>query len=233
MDNNWRLAFQLDARGGDLDGLERALAASRGTIQGIVGDAHVRMGVTDRHPDLEAIQDRRKTLHRGVDGAIEVTVGPARAAALAAIAGALRDVISGFSAPSSVELTAGPIYPMVPVRDGETFLSLAFRRYPGTTSQQFRDWWRYQHAPLCIPILGEAMLAYDQVHVDPDATQAVCAAFGAAPTPYDAYDNLTWADPKGFLKSVSDADAMQRIFADEQGRIDDASRRHTLMRRIG
>jgi hypothetical protein len=233
MDDSWRLAFQLDAPDDDLDGLERALSRSSQTIRLIVGDGHVRMGVADQHPDLAEIQARRKTLHRGADGAIEVTIGAERARAIPEIAQALEAVITGLAAPWSVELTAGPVYPMVPVREGETFLSLAFRRYPGTTSQQFRDWWRYQHAPLCIPILGEVMLAYDQVHVDAAATEAACRAFGTPATPYDAYDNLTWADPHGFLTSISDAPAMQRIFEDEQGRIDDPSRRHTLMRRVG
>jgi len=122
---------------------------------------------------------------------------------------------------------------MVPVRDGGAFLSLAFRRDPATTSEQFQTWWRYQHAGVAIPVLGPGMLAYDQVHVDFAATEAVARAFGVERVAYDAYDNLTWADFRAFLTSISDPEGMMRVYADEVGRIDNSSRRHAIMRKIG
>jgi len=127
---------------------------------------------------------------------------------------------------------AGPMFHMVPPGEGDAFLSLAFKRYPGTTSESFRSWWHDQHAKVAIPVLGSAMLAYDQIHVDPDVTEALAEAVGVALVTYDAYDNLTWADRYGFLDSIGDLQGMARIKEDEIERIDDSSRRHALMRRI-
>ncbi len=121
---------------------------------------------------------------------------------------------------------------MVPVTDGDAFLSLAFRRYPGTTVEQFRQWWYSQHAPLCIPILGEEMLGYDQVHVDPEMTRKAAEALSVPFVDYDAYDNLTFHSQEGFLKACSDETGMALIAQDEEGRIDNTSRRHALMRRL-
>jgi len=233
MNEHWRLAFMLNAPGGDLDALEASLAGAGDAIRRAAGDAHVRTGVADRHPDLAPLESRGEVKYRTVDGAVEITVDTARAGELPAVTSALRDIIGKLAAPGSVEVMAGPIFHMVPVSDGETFLSLAFRRDPATSKAQFADWWLNQHAPLCIPILTPQMLAYDQVHVDQAVTDAVSAAFGAPTVTYDAYDNLTWADRQGFLGSIGDADAMARIFQDELGRIDETSRRNNLMRKVG
>jgi hypothetical protein len=233
MNTRWRLAFMFDAAGGDLGRLERALTDAGGRIRELAGDAHLRMGVADQHPGLAAPRGRGDAEPGTVDGAVEISVAAARVGDLAALSRSMRGVLEGLAAASSVQVMTGPVFPIVPVRDGGAFLSLAFRRYPGTTSRQFRDWWLHQHAGVATPILGPGLLAYDQVHVDPAATQAVSRAFGAEPAAYDAYDNLTWEDADAFLRSISDAAGMARIFADEVGRIDDPSRRHALMRKIG
>ena len=234
MEDAWRLAFMFNARGGDLDALEEALVRVAGGIRGVAGEAHVRLGVADVHPDLGAsFRDREKGGRRIVDGAVEITVAAGRAGELTAIAGALRDTLDELAGPGSTEVMTGPVFSIVPVRDGGAFLSLAFKRYPRTTSQQFRDWWLHQHAKVATPVLGAGLLAYDQVHVDAAATQAVAQAFGVAPVAYDAYDNLTWDDRDAFLRSISDPVEMARVYADEEGHIDHASARSALMRRVG
>jgi hypothetical protein len=223
-----------DAPTGDLDALEAALAGGGKAIRALAGDAVVRLGVADRHPSLAAPSgsDYDSANWRKVDGAVEITVDASRAGDLASISQAARNLLQPLAAPGSVEVMTGPMYPMVTPRDGEAFLSLAFKRDPATTSAQFRRWWREQHSVIAIPVLGAPLLAYDQVHVDPAATEAVSRAFGVEPFGYDAYDNLTWADREAYFASISDLEGMTRIFADEIGRIDDGTRRHALMRRI-
>lgn len=233
MNSHWRLAFMLDAPGGDLDGLEASLLRAGETFQRRAGDAHLRLGIADLHPDLGALRDRGDVKLRAVDGAVEVTLATARTGEIPEIAQAIGDILEALAEPGSLEVMTGPIFPIVPVRDGGAFLSLAFRRYPGLTSQQFRDWWLHQHSAIATPVLGAGLLAYDQVHVDPAASAAAARAFGAEPVDYDAYDNLTWDDRDAFLRSISDPEAMARVFADEVGHIDDPSRRNALMRKIG
>lgn len=235
MDDLWRLAFMFDARPDQGDGLDGLLAQRGGAIRRLVGDAEVRLGVADRHPAL-AVQGASADdteRWRTVDGAVEITLSASRAAELASLSQALRDLLHPLAAVGSVDVMAGPMFPMVKPRDGEAFLSLAFKRDPATTSGQFRRWWREQHSQIAIPVLGAGLLAYDQVHVDPAATEAVARALGVHAVGYDAYDNLTWADRDAFLASISDPVGMARVYADEVGRIDNRTRRHALMRRIG
>ena len=133
----------------------------------------------------------------------------------------------------AIAVMAGATHFMVPIKAGNTFLSLAFRRYPGTSVEQFRTWWHDQHAPLAIPALGEGLLAYDQVHVDREISRAAAEALGVADVEYDAYDNLTFASRAGFLEACSrDPEGMARLAVDEMGRIDDPTRRHALMLEI-
>jgi hypothetical protein len=145
----------------------------------------------------------------------------------------LRPLLAEFADLASVEVMAGPIFSMLPARPGNAFLSLAFRRCPGTTSQQFREWWLQQHSRIAIAALGPGLLAYDQVHVDQAASKSAANALDVPYVEYDAYDNLTWRDHHAFLESCTqDLEGMARIRADEIGRIDDTSRRHSLMREI-
>lgn len=235
MSTSWRLAFMFDAPAGDLAALEATLAAQGPAIRAAAGDAQVRLGVADRHPDLMTATKTEYAVDqwRTVDGAVAVTVAAARAPELAELARTLSEIIAPLAAPGSVEVMTGPMFSMVPVRDGEAFLSLAFRRDPAITSAQFRSWWHDRHSAVAIPVLGPGLLAYDQVHCDAAATEAAALSFGTAPNAYDAYDNLTWADRNAYLASISDAGGMATIFADEIGNIDDSTRRHALMRRIG
>jgi hypothetical protein len=233
MDQHWRLAFMFDAREGDLGGLEDGLRRSGAQVRRLAGDAAVRLGVADRHPDLAVLRQIGEVKLRGVDGVVEVSVAGSRAAELPGVARALREALDDLAAPGSIETMAGPMFHMVPVRDGGAFISLAFKRFPGMTSQQFLDWWLHQHSAVAIPVLGADLLAYDQVHVDLAATQAVSRAAEVDFVPYDAYDNLTWKNRDAFLRSTGDTEGMARVFADEVGHIDNPSRRNALMLTIG
>jgi len=233
MQTHWRLAFMFDAPGGDMAALEMSLANAASAIRSAAGN-RVRIGVAMHNSQV----DEREGAHdvanwRHVDGAIEVSIPNDRHAEIAGICRALRPILDAIVAPSSLEVMTGPMHHMVPVREGGAFLSLAFRRYPGTTVEDFRKWWYSQHAPLCIPILGEEMLGYDQVHVDTATSREAADALGVPFVDYDAYDNLTYRSQEGFLISCSDEAGMTLIAQDEQGRIDNASRRHALMREIG
>jgi hypothetical protein len=232
MPDHWRLAFMFDAPGRDLAALEDGLLRATGRIRSLAGGAHVRLGVTYENRDLQGVRGPDEEPKRDVDGALEVTVAAARAPSLPDLARSLCEALDGVVDPASLEVMTGPIFPIVPARDGGAFLSLAFRRYPGTTSEEFRAWWLHQHSAVATPVLGPGLLAYDQVHVDPGASEAVAQAAGVPYVPYDAYDNLTWDDREAFLHSISNDADMARVFADEVGHIDDPSRRHALMRKI-
>lgn len=226
----WRLALMFDAPGHDFAALESALRRSRDAIIAAAAGNPVRIGMADRHPDLDWLYDNSGgSGGRTVDGAIEVTFSENGAGAISTVCRALRPIMAELADIASVEVMAGPVYPMVPVRSGGTFLSLAFRRVPAITSRQFRDWWREQHAPMAIPVLGPGLLAYDQVHVEAAASQDASRAFGVPTTAYDAYDNLTWNDRQGFIASCSDLEGMERLNQDEIGHIENTSRRAALM----
>jgi hypothetical protein len=201
--------------------------------QAALGNA-MRIGIAMHNREV----DEREGAHdvanwRHVDGAIEVTLANDDTAQIPAICAAMRPVLTAVAKADSIEVMTGAMHHMVPVREGDAFLSLAFRRYPGTSVEDFRNWWYGQHAPLCIPILGEELLGYDQVHIDQQATRSAAEAIGVPYVEYDAYDNLTYRSQEGFLISCSDEQGMALIAKDEEGRIDNASRRHALMRKIG
>jgi hypothetical protein len=231
---HWRLALMFDAS--DLASLEERLKRAAQAIRADAAPNPVRLGIADRHPDLagaEVINDA-VSHWRSVDGALEVTVRNDQASDLPALCAAMRPLLADLINWSTVEVMAGPVFPMVPTGHGKAFLSLAFRRFPGTTSQQFRDWWLMQHSQIAIPVLSPQLLAYEQVHVDQAASRSAANAIGVPHVDYDAYDNLTWDDRTAFLESCTqDLDGMARIRQDEIGRIDDTSRRHALMREIG
>jgi len=231
---HWRLAFMFDAPLGDVDALGEALRQERDNIAAAAQGNGVRMGVAlaeARNIDIEAAHAMLDW--RTVDGAIEVSSANGGEGAVPSICRAMRPILERIAAPGSVEVMTGAMHHMVPVRPGEVFLSLSFRRGEGTTVDEFRNWWYNQHAPLCIPILGPALLAYDQVHVDEQASRAAADALGVAFVDNDAYDNLTWPDHAGYVQSTTgDPEGMGRIALDEVGRIDNTTRRHALMREI-
>lgn len=234
MQTHWRLAFMFDARGGDVESLAAVLGHEAPAIEAAARGHAVRKGVAIRAPEVDEPEGAHDVASwRHVDGAIEVTIANERAQDVAAICRAMKHVLDRVAEPGSVEVMTGAMHYMVPVRPGDTFLSLAFRRYPGTSVQQFRKWWHDQHAPIAIPVLtNELLLAYDQVHVDEAASRAAAEAAEVAYVEYDAYDNLTFASQAAFLQACSDADGMARVAEDEVGRIDNSSRRHALMREI-
>ena len=220
-----------DAPGGDLAVLERGLGTAGDAIRAAARDNPVRIGIANRHPDLAPLMETGAAKGwRTVDGAIEITIASENIGDMPAIGQSLRMVLGGVAELPSVEIMAGPMYSMVPVQAGNAFLSLAFRRDPRLTSREFREWWLHQHGPIAIPPLGPGLFAYDQVHVAMAETVAVASAFGAALVEYDAYDNLTWADHQAFLlSSSSDPAGMALVSADEAGRIDEGSRRFSIM----
>ena len=231
---HWRLAVMFDAPGHDIAALEAALTAASDAIRAAAGGYPVRIGVDDgRTVASDREDDYDLAAWRGVDGAFEVTLPNANRGAIPDICRALSQVLGGLAEPGSIEVMTGAMHHMVPVRSGGAFLSLSFRRFPGTSEQQFRDWWLLQHSQVAIPVLGEDMLAYDQVHVDQPASRAAADAFGVPYVEYDAYDNLTYQDYAGFLRSVADVAGMNTIAEDEIGRIDNTSRRHSFMREVG
>lgn len=233
MQTHWRLAFMFDARSGDMDALESALTQTSAAIREAAAGNSVRIGVAMHNPEVDEREGSHDVANwRHVDGAVEVTLANAESGSIAQICRAMKPVLEPIVEDGSLEVMTGPMHYMVPVREGDAFLSLAFRRYPGTTVEDFGKWWYSQHAPLCIPILGEELLAYDQVHVDQAMTRSAAEALGVTYVPYDAYDNLTYRSQQGFLDSISDEEGMGLIAQDEEGRIDNASRRHALMRTI-
>lgn len=233
MQTHWRLAFMFDARGGDLPALEAGLGREAGAIRDAAQGNRVRTGVAIRSRSEGGQQGSHDIASwRTVDGAVEVTIANGKAGTIPEICSAMKPMLDRLAEPGSVEVMTGTMHHIVPVRSGSVFLSLAFRRYPGTTVQEFRNWWHDQHAPLCIPILGEDMLAYDQVHVDEAATRQAADALGASYVDYDAYDNLTYESEEGSRRAASDAQAMARIAEDEEGRIDNSTRRIALMREV-
>ena len=233
MQTHWRLAFMFDAVDGDLGRLVKELGTARAAIRAAAAGHAVRIGTVipvedDNHGSAAHDADGWRT----VDGAIEVTIANGNQASIPEICRAMRPLLTPLAAAGSIEVMAGATHFMVPIRPGNTFLSLAFRRFPGTTVDDFRRWWHDQHGPLAIPVLGEELLAYDQVHVDRAMSAAAAEALGVSDFEYDAYDNLTFASRAAFLKACSDLEGMTRIAADEVGRIGNETRRHALMLEI-
>ncbi len=233
MQTHWRLALMFDTAERDLGVLAGKLSRAGEAIRAAALGHHVRMGIADCHVDL-GIYGIRGNLKgwAGVDGAIEISVANAAKEEIPGICRALRPIMAGLCDLATVQVMAGPMHHMVPVRNGGTFLSLAFRRDPRITSAQFQDWWYNRHSKVAIPVLGDGLLAYDQVHVEQSISLAAAEAFGATYAEYDAYDNLTWTDRYGFLKSISNEDDMARVNADEVGHIDMSSRRSAIMTEI-
>lgn len=231
---HWRLAFMFDAPSGDVDGLAERLSDARKRIEVAAMGNVVRMGVAFHEAqdlDVEAAHAMRDW--RTANGAVEISIANGGEGAVPGICKAMRPILDGLAEPDSVDVMTGAMHHMVPVREGRVFLSLSFRRGKGTSVDEFRKWWYSQHAPLCIPILGPGLLAYDQVHVDEQASRAAADALGVAFVDNDAYDNLTWSDRAANVESTSgDPEGMGLIAEDEVGRIDNTTRRHGLMREI-
>ena len=177
MHTHWRLAFMFDAPGADLAALAEAMKRGGDTIRAAAAPHHVRMGVADRHADLAAYMasaEGGRTVR--VDGAIEISIANERQSEIPALCQAMRPVLAGLADMNTVHVMTGPMHHMVPVRSGECFLSLAFRHDPAITPAQMHDWWINHHAGHAIPVLGEGLLAYDQVHVSRPVSETAAAA---------------------------------------------------------
>lgn len=162
-----------------------------------------------------------------VDAALEITVEAAQNDALVDLSGRIGEAVRPIVTRGAA--MTGPMHRMVPPRDGNVILSLAFLRAPGTTSEEFQRWWRYQHAEVCIPLMSPELLAYDQVHLDHARSRAVAEAAGFVDRKYDAYDNLTWADAQSQGPSVRDPKIAQMILEDEIGHIDHTTYRGNML----
>jgi hypothetical protein len=234
LQTHWRLAFMFDAPDRSLPPFEQALLKAQSEIRANAAGHGVRIGVADRPVDQEAGKQAGSGTGPGeVDGAIEISIANESIADAPGICMALSPLLASLAEPGTLQVMTGPMFHMVPVRSGQCFLSLSFRRDPTTSSPQFQDWWYNQHSKLAIPVLGEGLLAYDQVHVDAQASRQAAEALGVPYVEYDAYDNLTWADLAAYQHSISEPIGMARVFADEVGRIDRSSMRHAMMRDIG
>jgi hypothetical protein len=127
-------------------------------------------------------------------------------------------------------LMAGMTHRVItPAAEGDTFLSLAFRRQPGTSIEDFRAWWLHQHAGVATRHLLPELLAYDQVHVDGALSERASIAAGVTYEPYDAYDNLTWASLDMCVRSTSKPGSEQEIYEDEIGHLDHSTYRGAIM----
>ena len=226
--SHWRLALMLDSASGDPAALGQELAAMAVWLGEVSPpDAQIRIGALKAPitaPPPEPSTPRR---FETVDAAIEITVETAQIDALPELAGRIGEAVRPIVTRGAA--MTGPMHRMVPPRDGDVFLSLAFQRAPGTTSEEFQRWWRYQHAQLCVPLMSPELLAYDQVHLDHARSRAVAEAAGFTDRYYDAYDNLTWANAQSQGPSVTDPNIMRTILEDEIGHIDHATYRGNLL----
>lgn len=207
--------------------LAQSLSARRQALLAAVdGRAALRAGVRCRPDPLAATMGERETA--AIDGAVEFTAAEDELGFLFDRAPAIAAVLADLVEPGETLLMGGETYRMVEPRSGGVFLSLTFRRDPAITVDEFRNWWLRQHGPLAVSLLS-SLLAYDQVHVDHELSRAAAAAAGLSYGEFDAYDNLSWASPEGFLASVSDAETQRKLFEDEQGHIDNSTNRAALM----
>jgi EthD domain len=227
-----RLAIMLSPRRGDTrTELGRSLVSLKERIGMLFGPGkHLRIGTRcDSDPLSRSMGEARAP--GSVEAAVEITGADGMEDELAAGAGDLGQLLLPLIDVSQAALTVGPTYRIVKPQNGTVFLSLSFKRYPGTSVADFRRWWLMQHAQVAAPLLPE-LLAYDQVHVDHELSNRAAGAAGLPYVPYDAYDNLTWESEDAFIRSTSDPQAMRTIYEDEVGHIDHGTYRGALMDQI-
>ena len=209
-----------------------ALAARRPRQLGESFGAQVRVGT--KHPldttgDDDTIDPERPTRREPVEGAVEFTVEEARLPELSAHASAMGDLLNDIADTDRSIVTVGHMHHIVEPSGGDIFLSLTFKRERGTTLKQLHEWWYNQHPLVVCPLMLPDMLAYDQVHVDHALGDQAAVDAGFAYRCYDSYDNLTWADFDGYVRSVSKPGFMDAIWADEIGHIDHLTYAGALM----
>jgi len=226
--SHWRLAFMLDSATGDPAVLGQELAAMAVWLGEIAPPrAQIRIAALKAPIAAPPPDPNSPRRFETVDAALEITVEASQIDALPELAGRIGEALRPIAIRGAA--MTGPMHRMVPPRDGNAILSLAFQRAPGTTSKEFHRWWRYQHAEVCVPLMSPELLAYDQVHLDHARSRTVAEAAGLVDRNYDAYDNLTWADAQSQGPSVRDPKISQLILEDEIGHIDHATYRGNLL----
>lgn len=106
---------------------------------------------------------------------------------------------------------------------GTAFCGFVGRRDPGRTVDEMRHWWLHHHAPLAQSLTGYSAHGYDQLHVDRDASQRLCAAAGFPFVPYDMADCIDIPDQAAFLSATSDPEIGRQLYEDEVGFLDHSS----------
>lgn len=227
-----RISFMLERRP---EVAEDTFAAAMRSLHDVLAagtgpSAAIRIGLRDpRDPLADVSEGAIEARIPPVLGAIEVTVPRAEVPGVEALAGTIGAHLSGLADRERSAVSVGDVYEIVEPRPGATFLSFAFRRSPGTSVEEFRDWWLGQHAGVAVRLLSPELLAYDQVHVDRGLSERASRSAEIAFHPFDAYDNLTWASIDQFLASVSRPGGREEMYQDEIGHIDHTSYRGALM----
>ncbi|WP_165818426.1 EthD domain-containing protein [Frankia canadensis] len=208
-----------------------ALTSRRPRLEELAGslDLAVRIGV--RHPEEHSGGNGAGSAE-GVEGAAEFSTPADRLDDLRAAAGAIGALLTDIVDTRNSIVLVGPGYETIEPRAAYTFLSLTFQRVPGTTLEQMRTWWRDQHGPLASGLLAPELLAYDQVHVEPELSELASRDAGFAYRAFDSYDNLTWTDYADFLRSVSKPGTGEALAQDEQGHLDRATFVGGMMQRV-
>jgi EthD domain len=226
-----RLAFMLHAAPGvSSDAFAEQLTAAAPRLREIASSfgAKLRMGVTYPVPASAAF-DASGAFSESTDGAVEISLGEDGLSELCAHAGEFGAVVRPFSDTSRSLVLAGIMHHVFEPSDGDVFLSLTFRREPGTTLQEMRDWWLNQHAVVATSFQRPEMIGYDQVHVEHDVSEQASKNAGFDYRCYDSYDNVTWEHFDGFVASVVKPGAMEAIRADEEGHLDHSTYIGSLM----
>jgi hypothetical protein len=221
-----RLAFQLRSLAGTEDEFQTSFAGAVDELLDTAASCLLAIRIGERHTMGIPVEHTGGHPHVEPLAAVELSGTLGRLIETAALFGA---VLTRVADPGRSVVTLGPKYEMVAPERGDLFLSLSFRRDPSISPREFQTWWRERHGPLAIAHLKPQLLAYDQVHVDLELSAAAASAAGFAHQPFDAYDNVTWADYEGFLASIAKPGLMDLMREDERGFIDASSRFGTHM----
>jgi hypothetical protein len=192
-------------------------------------DAGLRMGTL--HPFGLSSEDSSSEVRvvEPVEAAVEFSVSEDRLAELCAHARQMGELLNNIADAQRSIVVVGPMHHVIEPQPGDLFLTTTFRREPGTTIEEMRDWWLNQHAEVACRFMLPEMLAYDQVHVEHDLSEQASIDAGFGYREYDSYDNLTWAGIEEFHRGVSKPGSDKTIFADEVGHLDHTSYVGALM----
>jgi hypothetical protein len=227
-----RLAFMLHAAPGvSFESFAEQLTASAPRLRELASSfgATLRMGTKYPVPIPPAEDGTPRGFSESTDGAVEVSLGEDGLAELIAHAGEFGAALAPFSDTQRSLVLTGIMHHVFEPSDGDIFLSLTFRREPGTTLQEMREWWLNTHAVVATGVQRPEMIGYDQVHVEHDASEQASKNAGFAFRQYDSYDNVTWEHYDGFIASIVKPGGMEKIRADEEGHLDHSTYIGSLM----